>query len=157
MAPIDTALIVRETRPVRLLRRIILIFALAAVPAGASAVLMLIRGDWNVFVDQQISLVEATQWKDRVLWVDARSETDFNKGHIPGALLLNEDDWSGLLPGLVQTWTPDRVIIVYCSSRSCQASEGVAKRLRDEAGFSSVYVLRGGWETWTSAHPLPRS
>lgn len=133
------------------LRKIVLLLLLAGIPAGGSAVLMVTRGNWGAFADRQISLQDALQWKERVLWVDARPEVDYAKDHIPGALSLNEDDWGGLLPGLVQAWSPDRVIVVYCSSRSCQASEEVANRLREEAGFTSVYVLRGGWETWQNS------
>ena len=31
--------------------------------------------------------------QSEVVWVDARGQADFELGHIPGALLLNEDDW----------------------------------------------------------------
>jgi rhodanese-related sulfurtransferase len=133
---------------VRTFHQILCLILTAVIPAGASALWNKHKTGWKAFADQQLSLAEVSRWGEKVLWVDARAESAYEADHIPGALLLNEDDWTGLLPGLVQVWSPDRIIVVYCSSRSCQASEEVAKRLREEAGFSSVFVLKGGWETW---------
>lgn len=83
-----------------------------------------------------------------VVWVDARSGDDYSQAHIPGAVLLNEDDWDALLPELLAVWEPDRRTVVYCSSEACQASESVAERLRTEVGLDDVYTLKGGWEAW---------
>ena len=44
-------------------------------------------------------------------------------------------------------------IVVYCSSKKCHSSEEVARRLREEVGLKTVYVLRGGWEAWKGARP----
>ncbi len=70
---------------------------------------------------------------------------------MPGAVCPNEDHWNEMLPAIVGTWTPDRKIVVYCKSQSCSASHAVARRLRDEAGFTEVFVLKGGWEAWVAA------
>ena len=88
-----------------------------------------------------------------VLWVDARTADEFAAGHIPGALLLSEDDWEAGLLGLLDVWTPDRDIVVYCSSESCHSSQAVATRLRSELGVENVFHLEGGWEAWKEAHP----
>ena len=96
-------------------------------------------------------LSEIAEWKDRVLWVDARSSVDFSGDHIPGAVRLTEDDWNELLPELLKSWEPNCAVVVYCNSRKCHTSEEVAKRLREEVGLKPVYVLRGGWEAWKGA------
>ena len=91
---------------------------------------------------------QARSWGDNVIWVDARPDNEFERDHIPNAILLNEDRWSELLPQFLGQWSPERKIIVYCSAQSCNASREVAKRLRDEAQLKNVFVLDGGWEEW---------
>jgi len=86
--------------------------------------------------------------RTNVLWVDARSESEYLKGSIPAAVLLNEDQWDDLLPGFLSIWQPEQLIVVYCSSQTCQASHGVANRLKSEIGLEEVFVLKGGWEAW---------
>ena len=88
--------------------------------------------------------MEVSQWKEQVLWVDARSAADFTSAHVPGAVRLTEDNWDELLTELLKAWEPDCVVVVYCSSQKCHASEEVAKRLREEVGLKPVYILRGG-------------
>ena len=95
-------------------------------------------------------LQTALGWGDKVLWLDARTKAEYGKGHIPGAMLLNEDDWDGLLPRVLAAWNKDRIIVVYCS-RGCNAGREVAGRLREDAQLPQVYVLKGGWEAWQSA------
>jgi rhodanese-related sulfurtransferase len=85
----------------------------------------------------------------RVLWIDARSEADYGRGHIPGAVLLNEDSWEKLLPAVLSAWQPDDLVIVYCDSGRCDASHKVAQRLTREAGIDGVKVLKGGWQAWS--------
>lgn len=96
----------------------------------------------------EVTLAQEKSWGAVVLWIDARPQEEFDKGHIPGALSLNEDDWNSLLPAVLAAWSPERKIVVYCSRKSCNASHGVAERLRNEAGLKNVYVLPGGWEEW---------
>ena len=82
------------------------------------------------------------------MWIDARPQEQFNSAHVPGAVLLNEERWDELLPPLLATWSPDKRIVVYCSSQGCGASREVARRLRAQAGLKNVFVLQGGWEAW---------
>lgn len=96
----------------------------------------------------EILLKTVLQSTDPVLWVDARSKVDFEANHIPGAILLNEDDWESLLIQFMELWEPDVKVIVYCDSRLCNASKSVAKRLQDELQLKNVKTLHGGWETW---------
>lgn len=124
----------------RFLRQVFAILALAFLLAAVSA--------WVVGPqsgEPEITLFEALDLKP--LWVDARPETEFAKGHIPGALLLNEDQWHGQLPALLEQWSGEQPVVVYCSTQKCRASHAVAKRLREEAGIEAR-VLKGGWEAW---------
>lgn len=102
--------------------------------------------------EAEVSLAQAQGWGDAVLWIDARPNEEFAKGHVPGGLSLNEDDWDGLLPAVLAAWGPERKVVVYCSRASCNASHAVAERLRQEAGLQNVFVLPGGWEEWEEHH-----
>ncbi len=95
-----------------------------------------------------VTLAQARAWGANVIWVDARPEEEFAREHVPGALLLNEDRWNELLPQMLMAWSPEKRVVVYCSSQSCGASREVARRLREEAQLKNVFVLDGGWEAW---------
>lgn len=136
-----------------LVRQVLLLLGLAFLPAIGQAVYYRNGVSWrHPPVDSAlVSVAEAKSWGDSVLWVDARPETEFSRAHVPGALLLNEDDWNAQLRTFLTAWSPERKIIVYCSALSCSASHAVAERLRNEAGLQNVYVLEGGWEAWQKA------
>lgn len=98
--------------------------------------------------DDEVSVEQALAWGESVLWIDARSTKEYTKNHIPGAHLLNEQDWEGQLFEVLDAAPlndPGRVV-VYCGSQRCGASRAVADRLRKEAGLERVYVLHGGWD-----------
>lgn len=86
-------------------------------------------------------------WGEKVLWVDARSAEDYGTEHVPGAILLNLEDWDRLFPKFLDRWEPEKKVVVYCSAATCELSRAVAERLRKN-GVSSVFVLKGGWEAW---------
>jgi rhodanese-related sulfurtransferase len=127
------------------LRQVIAILLISLLPAFATAMWHPRRPAWQ---SDEVTLSSATAWGANVLWIDARPDADFARGHIPGAVSLNEDRWDDLLPDALDHWDTTRKIVVYCSSLSCQASHDVARRLREEANIPNVFVLQGGWEAW---------
>lgn len=134
------------------IRQCVWIVALALAPALATAVFHPKRPVWHAeaLKPNEVSLADVLRWKEPTLWVDARSVKTYEAGHIPGAMLLNEDHWDHLLDGVLEAWHPSQSVVVYCDSRECQSSERVAARLR-EAGVEPVFVLKGGWEAWLKA------
>lgn len=124
--------------------------ALAFFPAMGEAIYFRSAVSWQApaVAQDEVTLDEARSWGDTVLWLDARPDAQFLQEHIPGALPLNEDRWNELLPQMLAAWSPEKRVVVYCSSQSCEASHEVARRLREEAQLKSVSVLHGGWETW---------
>lgn len=131
-------------------RQVLVLVGLAFLPAIGQALYYRNNPAWQAPpVDPgQVSLAQTKNWGDAVLWIDARPDAEFNQGHVPGAMQLNEDNWDGLLREVLTAWSPERKLVVYCSSQSCNASRAVAERLRKEAGLTNVYVLEGGWEEW---------
>ena len=123
------------------------------MPGIGQAVYYRDRVSWNAPAvgKDEATLEQVQSWGDAVMWIDARPAVQFEREHIPNALLLNEDSWDELLPPMLAAWSPEKRIVVYCSSQSCAASHEVARRLREEAELKEVYVLHGGWEAWLAA------
>ncbi len=126
---------------------------LALLPAVGQAVYYRDRISWQspVAPGEGVTVSRAQSWGAAALWVDARPEEQFETAHVPGAVLLNEDRWNELLPQLLAAWSPEKRLVVYCSSQSCGTSREVARRLRTDAGLQNVFVLVGGWEAWRDA------
>lgn len=107
-----------------------------------------VAGEGEVLVADALRLPAGS-----VVWLDARPLADYEAGHIPGALPLNEGDWEAGLSAVLEHWLPGsgQVLVVYCSSQRCDASHAVAARLTEELGGAEVVdvaVLHGGWSAW---------
>ena len=86
------------------------------------------------------------KWPDGVLWIDARSRKAFDAAHVPGALLLNEQERDALLmEHFTVLQDNQKPIVIYCDGHACQASRKIADHLRERLPDSEVFVLRGGW------------
>jgi rhodanese-related sulfurtransferase len=78
--------------------------------------------------------------------VDVREESEWNAGHIPGAVHLGkgviERDIEQKVPD------PDREIVLYCGGgfRSALAAENL-----ERMGYTNVISMDGGWRGWTEA------
>jgi rhodanese-related sulfurtransferase len=133
-----------------LVRQALILAALALVPGLGQAIYFRDRVSWRspIPASEMITVTQARAWGGNAIWVDARPDEEFARDHVPGALSLNEDRWNELLPQFLAAWSPEKKIVVYCSSQSCNASRQVAHRLRKEAQLPNVFVLKGGWEEW---------
>jgi rhodanese-related sulfurtransferase len=133
-----------------LLRQGVLLLGLAFLPAAGQALYFRDKISWHspVPASEMVTVARALGWGGNAIWIDARPEAEFAKEHVPGAILLNEDRWNELLPQMLATWSPEKRVVVYCSSESCGSSREVARRLREEARLKNVFVLEGGWEAW---------
>ena len=137
----------------RVLREGFLLFLLALL-AGVATALFHPRAPGYAEGRPEAGAIHLSQIPDPVLWVDARSRRDFEDGHIPGAILLNEDDWDDHLMEFFEVWDPDVPVVVYCGAEACLSSKAVADRLRRELdGVGTFLYLSGGWEEWRRAHP----
>jgi thiosulfate sulfurtransferase len=92
---------------------------------------------------KEIPPEEARRWLDsgEALFVDVRDQASFQKGHIPGALLLNEANTEDFI---AQT-DKSKTLVVYCYHGN--ASQSAAAFLLDR-GFKKVYSLTGGFNKW---------
>lgn len=91
--------------------------------------------------------------------VDARPETFYRLGHVPGALSLPFKDFKSAYAKHRSRLEPDKAtrIVVYCWGTSCEDSDLVRRALHG-LGFSRVSVFHDGWSAWSSAgFPTERS
>ena len=76
--------------------------------------------------------------------VDVREESEWNAGHIPGAVHLGK----GVIERDIEQKVPDpnREIILYCGGgfRSALAAENLGRM-----GYTNVVSMDGGWRGWT--------
>ena len=133
-----------------LVRQALILAALALVPGFGEAIYFRDKISWQspVPASEIVTVAQARAWGDNAIWIDARPDAEFASDHVPGAVSLNEDRWNELLPQVLAVWSPEKKVVVYCSSLSCNASREVARRLRKEAQLPNVFVLKGGWEEW---------
>jgi rhodanese-related sulfurtransferase len=133
-----------------LVRQALILAALAIVPGLGQAIYFRDKVSWQSAVpaSEMVTVSQARAWGGNAIWVDARPDDEFARDHVPGAVSLNEDRWNELLPPFLAVWSPEKKIVVYCSSQGCNASREVARRLRAEAQLKNVFVLEGGWEAW---------
>jgi rhodanese-related sulfurtransferase len=101
--------------------------------------------------------VEEVQKKLRdgetVLLVDVREGEEFQRGHVPGAMLVPR----GVLEGVAPRVLPDRdaEIVAYCGSgqRSALAADTL-----QQMGYTRVRSMAGGFRDWQqSGAPVNRS
>lgn len=95
----------------------------------------------------EVSLAQIKKWPGAVLWVDARSESEFASEHVSDAVCLNFDNWTEQFPKFLDRYNSGQRVVVYCSATSCQLSREIASKLR-ASGVSDAYFLEGGWEAW---------
>lgn len=89
------------------------------------------------------------RWNNEVLWIDARLRTEYEAGHVSGAILLNEQEADSLMFELFETFQDNsKPVIIYCGSDACQASRKIKQYLQERLPISEIYVLKGGWKAW---------
>lgn len=84
------------------------------------------------------------------VFLDARSASLFQKGHIEGARNLPWEDFESRFQEVLSDVSPNSNIITYCDGESCSLSKELAVVLLAK-GYSHVRVLLNGWTGWLQA------
>ncbi|HJY87762.1 MAG TPA: rhodanese-like domain-containing protein [Candidatus Acidoferrales bacterium] len=83
---------------------------------------------------------------DRFILVDVREESEWARGHLPGAIHLGK----GIIERDIEQRVPDKSepLVLYCGGgfRSALAAENLKKM-----GYTNVLSMDGGWRGWTEA------
>lgn len=99
-----------------------------------------------------ISLTEAKKLflKQGAVFIDARPDNDYEKGHIKGAHSLPWHDVDQKFTEVTKDLSPNIPIITYCDGETCSLSHDLTMFLLD-MGFNNVRVLINGWALWQKA------
>ena len=104
--------------------------------------------------DTPVSEIMKIWTEGTAIFLDARSEDEFKKGHIPGAQSAPYKTFEeGKIPEAVEMLRgTDQMLVIYCDGADCHASKVVYDKLL-ENGFSKEYmkVFEGGWKVWVEA------
>jgi len=83
---------------------------------------------------------------EKFVLVDTREESEWDRGHLPGAIHLSR----GTIERDIEKTVPDKnaVIVLYCGGgyRSALAADNLQKM-----GYRNVISMDGGWRGWTEA------
>lgn len=95
------------------------------------------------------SVARAKEISDKgdVLFVDARSQDNYENGHIPEAISLPVGQFDERIESLLNRYSSDQPIVTYCSGRTCEDSHDLAQFLSD-AGFTNVRIFIDGFPGW---------
>ena len=91
-----------------------------------------------------VATVNLLNGREDVVVVDIRSEGDYERGHVPGAMSAP----AAQLEARTQSVPRDVAVIVVCSTG--RTSSGAVARLED-AGFTDVHEVIGGMRAWRKA------
>ena len=84
---------------------------------------------------------------EKMILVDTREDTEWSRGHIPGALHLSK----GVIERDIEKTVPDHgaPIVLYCGGgfRSALAADNLQKM-----GYTNVISMDGGWRGWTESN-----
>lgn len=132
--------------------------AVAGVSNQVSEVLQRLesKGLRPVDTQQAFALFQDPRYQQSlVMFIDARDETHYKAGHIPGAYELYYYRPENHLPVVLPACQVAEQIVVYCNGGDCEDSEFTAILLRD-SGVSpeKLYVYTGGIADW-SANGFP--
>ena len=83
---------------------------------------------------------------EKFVLVDTREDSEWARGHIPGAIHLSR----GIIERDIEETVPDKNtrIVLYCGGgyRSALAADNLQKM-----GYRNVISMDGGWRGWTDA------
>jgi rhodanese-related sulfurtransferase len=90
------------------------------------------------------------------VFVDVRSEDQYQDGHIKGAVMMPVNEFDRLIDAFQNQYPPETFLITYCSGRQCQDSH-LAAQFFFENGYLNVSVFIDGFFAWESeGYPVER-
>lgn len=85
----------------------------------------------------------------RAVFLDARSQLEFEQGHIQGAISLPPREFASQFQDIKPRLMGKEAVITYCDGERCPLSHALAEHLRG-AGLKNVRVLKNGWSLWNT-------
>jgi rhodanese-related sulfurtransferase len=103
--------------------------------------------------DITLGEVRAYVHDDTAVFVDARSPADFAFGHIRGALNIPASSKEAYLSKILESVSPDQLIVIYCNGPYCDSSDRVFEYLASQ-GFGNMRIFKPGWRTLSAQKDL---
>jgi rhodanese-related sulfurtransferase len=97
--------------------------------------------DKMAFTTGPVATNDQIEKGEDVAIIDVRASKDFKRGHIPGAISLPQEKWSGMA-GLRR----NTMNIIYCYSQTCHLGANAAMQFAAK-GYS-VMEMDGGSASW---------
>ena len=96
----------------------------------------------------RISMEDAVRLhkEGKAVFIDVRSNEQFTKGHIKGALSIPGSQIVGRFKEVAAT-NAGKTVITYCACSAEQSSGRAAQQLIGH-GVKNVFALKGGWASW---------
>jgi rhodanese-related sulfurtransferase len=88
-----------------------------------------------------------------IVFIDARDESHYQEGHIPGACEFDPYHPERYFPVVLPVCRAAEQIVVYCNGGDCDDSKSAALLLKD-VGISNrkLFIFGGGITEWTNNH-----
>jgi len=91
-----------------------------------------------------LSIKSELQKGEQVLLIDVRGASDFELGHIRGAILADNQRMDKQLPG-----DKNQLIVIYDDGGHSMRADNIALRLKN-LGYNKIKILDGGLRGWMS-------
>lgn len=92
---------------------------------------------------------DAAYLQERTIFVDARNDDAYQRGHIPGAYQLDHYRLERYLPDVLPPCQNAEKIVVYCNGGDCEDSKLAAADLMDNGiDPNRIFVYIGGVVAW---------
>jgi rhodanese-related sulfurtransferase len=101
-------------------------------------------------------LAEPGHQTQKIVFVDARNEDEYLKGHLPGALIFYPYEPEKYFPTVVPACQSADQIVVYCHGGDCDDSLSAANLLK-QVGIAAdkLWIYGGGMSEWeTNGQPM---
>lgn len=98
--------------------------------------------------------LDAVKEDPSVLWIDARTASEWRNNGLPGSLHLTTvggEDFEARIAEIASRLADAEKIVVYCGDLGCGVSKEVAGRLRDYGLARDARALHGGWSALNAA------
>jgi len=139
---------------------ILILSAVLGVVTNFGLIKRFLAGEFQqAFIDSQeypglvfITLNEAEDlwFNQQAIIIDSRSEDEFIKGHIPGAVSMPLEKIKADDSTIISQLPQGRTLMIYCEGGDCLTSLNLA-RILYQRGFLDLRVFSGGWKEWTEA------
>ena len=145
------------------MKKLLLFLAFPAVSLGLGAAWQSVHpsGYWSfrktvpsdgfarVTWGETASKVGTGEW----LLIDARTEEEFQRAHLPGAVSLPSHSFPEMIVFFVEEQDRNKTAVIYCDTAECDRSVELAQRLRNEVGWTNLRILDGGMLGWKRSRP----